>query len=88
MRQARELGDVLVVGVHSDEEITLHKGPTVLNEQERYTMVRACKWADEVIEGAPYIATIDTLDKYNCDFFVCMEKIFLSMLKEEMFMKQ
>lgn len=33
-------------------------------------MVRSCKWVDEVVEDAPYIATVATLDKYNCDF-VC-----------------
>jgi len=37
--------------------------------------VRMCKWADEVVEGAPYIATLDTLDKYNCDFCVHGEDI-------------
>eukprot|EP00026_Physarum_polycephalum_P009916 Phypoly_transcript_10054.p1 GENE.Phypoly_transcript_10054~~Phypoly_transcript_10054.p1 ORF type:complete len:365 (+),score=65.80 Phypoly_transcript_10054:224-1318(+) len=75
LRQARELGDILVVGVHNDEEIAMHKGPTVMNEQERYTMVKACKWADEVIEGAPYLATLETLEKYNCDFCVHGEDI-------------
>jgi len=70
LRQAKECGDVLVVGVHSDKEITKHKGPTVFTEQERYTMVRSCKWVDEVVEGAPYIASVETLDQYNCDF-VC-----------------
>jgi ethanolamine-phosphate cytidylyltransferase len=34
--KAKQLGDVLVVGVHSDEEILQNKGPTVLNMQERY----------------------------------------------------
>jgi len=24
----------------------------------------------QVIEGAPYVTTIETLDKYNCDFCV------------------
>lgn len=33
-------------------------------------MVRAIKWVDEVIEGAPYVTTLETLDKYNCDFCV------------------
>lgn len=75
LRQARELGDILVVGVHNDEEIAFNKGPTVMNEQERYKMVRACKWADEVVEGAPYTATLETLDKYNCDFCVHGEDI-------------
>lgn len=29
------MGDVLVVGVHSDEEIKKNKGPTVMKEEER-----------------------------------------------------
>jgi ethanolamine-phosphate cytidylyltransferase len=36
LRQAKEMGDVLVVGVHSDNEILLNKGPTVMSEQERF----------------------------------------------------
>ena len=36
MRQAKAMGDVLVVGVHSDAEILKNKGPTVMNERERY----------------------------------------------------
>lgn len=30
------MGDVLVVGVHSDEEILKNKGPTVMKEDERW----------------------------------------------------
>jgi ethanolamine-phosphate cytidylyltransferase len=36
LRQAKEMGDYLVVGVHSDNEISKNKGPTVLNNEERY----------------------------------------------------
>jgi len=64
------MGDYLVVGVHTDEEIRKHKGPPVMNEQERYKMVRACKWVDEFVEGAPYCTTLETLDEHNCDFCV------------------
>lgn len=70
LRQAKQMGDVLVVGIHSDAEITKHKGPPVFTEEERYKMVRAIKWVDEVVESAPYVTTIDTLDKYDCDFCV------------------
>lgn len=35
MLQARQLGDELYVGVHSDESILENKGPTVMNLQER-----------------------------------------------------
>lgn len=96
LRQAKAMGDYLVVGVHNDEEITKHKGPPVFTEEERYVkvsqpyytyclplniqhfwtfifrykMVRGIKWVDEVIEGAPYVTTLETLDKYDCQFCV------------------
>ena len=47
IRQAKALTDILVVGVHSDEEIRKHKGPPVMNDEERLATVRACKWVDE-----------------------------------------
>lgn len=40
LRQAKALGDYLVVGVHTDEEITKHKGPPVFMEQERYIFIQ------------------------------------------------
>nr|CAB3264718.1 ethanolamine-phosphate cytidylyltransferase [Phallusia mammillata] len=70
LRQAKELGDYLIVGVHSDAEIEKHKGPPVFNQEERYSMIRAIKWVDEVVEDAPYVTTLETLEKYNCDFGV------------------
>lgn len=36
LRQAKALGDYLVVGVHTDEEITQHKGPPVFTQEERF----------------------------------------------------
>lgn len=51
-------------------EIAKHKGPPVFTQAERYKMVRAIKWVDEIVEGAPYVTTLETLDKYNSDFCV------------------
>nr|XP_054763001.1 ethanolamine-phosphate cytidylyltransferase-like isoform X1 [Lytechinus pictus] len=70
LRQAKLMGDYLIVGVHSDADIIKHKGPPVMNEQERYKMVRAIKWVDEVVEGAPYVTHLETLDEHECDFCV------------------
>lgn len=70
LRQAKEMGDYLVVGVHSDVEILKNKGPTVLKNTERYAAVAACKWVDEVVEDAPYLTSLEYLDKYDCDFCV------------------
>uniref|UniRef100_A0A672Q9K5 ethanolamine-phosphate cytidylyltransferase n=1 Tax=Sinocyclocheilus grahami TaxID=75366 RepID=A0A672Q9K5_SINGR len=78
LRQAKAMGDYLVVGVHTDEEIAKHKGPPVFTQAERYKMIRAIKWVDEIVEGAPYVTTLETLDKYNCDFCVHGDDITLT----------
>lgn len=52
------------------EEISKHKGPPVFTQEERYKMVQAIKWVDEVVPAAPYVTTLETLDKYSCDFCV------------------
>merc|ERR1712128_246998 len=70
LRQASQLGTKLVAGVHSDEEIAKHKGPPVFNNEERYKITRGIKWVDEVVENAPYMTTLETLNKYDCDFCV------------------
>ncbi|XP_021680438.2 ethanolamine-phosphate cytidylyltransferase isoform X2 [Hevea brasiliensis] len=57
LRQAKALGDELVVGVVSDEEIISNKGPPVLPMEERLALVSGLKWVDEVIANAPYAIT-------------------------------
>lgn len=69
IRQAKLLGDVLVVGVNSDAEILKNKGPPVLNEKERADILRACKWVDEIAEATEYTVTEETLDRYNCQYY-------------------
>uniref|UniRef100_UPI003AAF4095 ethanolamine-phosphate cytidylyltransferase isoform X2 n=1 Tax=Centroberyx gerrardi TaxID=166262 RepID=UPI003AAF4095 len=78
LRQAKAMGDYLIVGVHTDAEISKHKGPPVFTQAERYKMVRAIKWVDDIVEGAPYVTTLETLDKYNCDFCVHGDDITLT----------
>ena len=68
IRQAKMLGKTLVVGIHSDEEIMRNKGMPVMNNEERISMVNSCKWVDEVVENAPYSATVDWLDSVNCRY--------------------
>lgn len=67
IRQAKALTDILVVGVHSDEEIRKHKGPPVMNDPERLATVNACKWVDEIVFGTPYDPSLELLVKLNCD---------------------
>ncbi|CEP15035.1 hypothetical protein [Parasitella parasitica] len=70
LRQAKAMGDILVVGVHSDADIEKNKGPTVMKEEERYAAVAACKWVDQVVRNAPYNTTVECLKEHNIDFCV------------------
>ena len=49
LRQARELGDSLIVGVVSDEDALSYKRSPILSLEERTGVVRGCRYADEVI---------------------------------------
>lgn len=74
LRQAKALGDELVVGVVSDEEIVANKGPPVLSMEERLTLVSGLKWVDEVITNAPYEINEKFMNvlfnEYNIDYII------------------
>ena len=70
IRQAKEFGDYLIVGIHSDEGVTSYKRRPIINEKDRYEMARGCKYVDEVVEAAPLIITEDFLEKHKIDFVV------------------
>ncbi|KAG6546431.1 hypothetical protein Mapa_011979 [Marchantia paleacea] len=74
LRQARALGDELVVGVNSDEEIKANKGPPVMSMDERVVMVSSVKWVDEVIKDSPYAINEEFMNKlfteYGIDYII------------------
>jgi len=74
LRQARQCGDVLVVGVIPDREIVPVKGPPVNSEEERYTMVASVKWVDEILTDVPYNLTeeflMELFTKHRIDYVV------------------
>lgn len=39
LRQAKAMGNYLVVGVHTDQEIAKHKGPPVFSQEERFFLI-------------------------------------------------
>ena len=69
MRQAKNLGDVLVVGVNSDSDLLLNKGPTIFNVHERSEIVRQCKFVDQVVSDTPYTPTTELLDSLGCSHY-------------------
>ncbi|KAL2157702.1 hypothetical protein VTH06DRAFT_5185 [Thermothelomyces fergusii] len=68
--QARQLGDELYVGVHSDEAILENKGPTVMNLKERLLATDACRWVTKSIPHAPYVTQLDWVDHFGCKYVV------------------
>ncbi|KAK0671761.1 putative ethanolamine-phosphate cytidylyltransferase [Cercophora samala] len=68
--QARQLGDELYVGVHSDEAILENKGPTVMNLKERLMATDACRWVTKSIAYAPYVTQLDWITHYGCKYVV------------------
>lgn len=73
-RLGRSLGTELIVGVNSDETITKCKGAPLMKDEERLTMVRNCKFVDQIVEGCPYVMNEEYLNhvisKYNIGEFV------------------
>lgn len=51
---ARKLGSFLIVGLHTDEDVTARRGPhlPIMDLHERSLSVLACRFANEVIIGA------------------------------------
>jgi glycerol-3-phosphate cytidylyltransferase len=70
LQKAAELGDTLVVGVHPDDEVTDYKREPVLTMDERVALVRACRYADEVIENAPLRVSTEFLERHRIDLVV------------------
>ena len=69
-------GDVtLVVGVHSDKTTEGYKRKPVIEQEQRYEIVRACRYVDELIEDAPLIVTPAYLIKHRIDAVVRSDDI-------------
>ena len=67
LRQARALGDYLLVGVHSDDVLIAHKRKPILSMEERIAGVVGCRYADEVLPDAPWVTDRDWIEKHKID---------------------
>ena len=68
--QARQLGNELYVGVHSDEAILENKGPSVMTMAERMAAVDACRWVTKSIPDAPYVTSLPWITHFGCRYVV------------------
>ena len=69
-RQAREFGDVLIVGLMSDTECENYKRKPILNVNERKQVIQSCRYVDKVIVNPPMPITKTFLENNNIDI-VC-----------------
>jgi cytidyltransferase-like protein len=70
LERARKLGDVLVVGVHSDETVADYKRAPVMTMAERIQVIAACRFVDEVIPDAPLSVTREWIEEHELDLVV------------------
>jgi len=70
LERARTLGDMLVVGVHSDETVRAYKRETVMTMAERIQVIAACQFVDEVIPNAPLVVTQEWIEEHELDLVV------------------
>jgi len=71
LQRASRLGDVLVVGVLSDGDVTRVSHVPVMTLAERVAVIAACRHVAEVIPAAPLAPDAAFLDRYRIDT-VCL----------------
>ena len=66
---ARALGDILIVGVNTDELVATYKNPPIIPFEERVALLKALKYQDIVIPQKSLDHT-DKVKKLHFDIFV------------------
>lgn len=69
--KAAELGNRLIVGVHSDKDVESYKRRPHLKMEERCTAASYCKLVSEVIPNAPLCMSKEFIEKHNIHIVGC-----------------
>ena len=70
LKQAKQLGDHLIVGIHSDEVVKEYKRSPVMTMEERVETVSSCRYVDEVVANAPLVIDEEWLKAHRIDLVV------------------
>ena len=70
LKQARVLGDYLLVGVCTDEDMVDYKRKPILTMEERVASVAGCRYVDEVLPNAPFVVTRAWIEEHNIHLVV------------------
>lgn len=70
LKKAKQMGDILKVGIHNDTTVESYKRKPIMNMTERINVVMSCKYVDEVIQDAPLVVTNEYVLKHKIDIIV------------------
>ena len=70
LKKASELGDYLIVGVHSDKTVEGYKRLPIMTMEERISTISSCRYVDEVIPNAPLSIDLEWINKHKINLVV------------------
>ena len=70
LKKARQFGDYLIVGIHSDKVVKEYKRSPIMTMKERVDTVSSCRHVDEVIPDAPLIVSQEWINAHRIDLVV------------------
>ena len=70
LKKAKDCGDKLIVGLHSDKTIESYKRTPFLTFEERKEVLSAVKYIDDIIDDAPLNPSEDFLKNLHVDLMV------------------
>jgi len=73
-KNAAKLGDQLIVGVHTDEDVASYKRKPTVSHEERCETVGVCKYVSEVVRDPPLYLTKDFILKHRINVVVASEE--------------
>lgn len=69
-RQAREMGDYLIVGICSDFDVKGYKRAPIMSADDRGKCAVACRFVDRVVVNVPFVLTEAFLEEHRIDCVV------------------
>ncbi len=70
LRQAREHGDYLLVGVHADQAVMSYKRRPIFSMEERVASVEGCRYVDKVVSNAPLTIDLAWIEQHDIDLIL------------------
>lgn len=67
LRRAKDLGDYLIVGLSTDEFNATKGKKSMLNYEERKSLLSAIKYVDKIIPEENWEQKVEDIKKYNVD---------------------